>query len=158
MTELNDRWGKNMLNEDKIKLMTGIAMFEKERENGFFRLIVISGVIISVDMFRSFFSYTICYLLCALIWVLYHMEQLLNTLDIGELIEAGKYAAFLYGAGLFLYLIITWLVYRRRYEYSKRGMKVYMAKLKRLEKRYEFQNRARELSKEGGRHDRTSRN
>ena len=36
-------------------------------------------------------------------------------------------------------------------------MKVYVAKLKRLEKRYEFQNRAKELSKEGSRHDRASR-
>ena len=146
-----------MLNEDKIKLMTGIAMFEKREGkrifpvNRYFRSDYISRY-----MFRSFFSYTICYLLCALIWVLYHMEQLLNTLDIGELIEAGKYAAFLYGAGLFLYLIITWLVYRRRYEYSKRGIKVYMAKLKRLEKRYEYQNREKEITKEGVRHDRSS--
>lgn len=86
------------------------------------------------------------------------MQQLLNTLDLSEMVEAGESAVFLYGAGLVLYLIITWLVYRKRYEYSKRGMKVYVAKLKRLEKRYEFQNRARELSKEGSRHDRTSRN
>ncbi len=148
-----------MLNEDKIKLMTGIAMFEKREGkrifpvNRYFRSDYISRY-----MFRSFFSYTICYLLCAMIWVLYYMERLLNTLDIGELIEAGKYAVFFYVSGLFLYLIITWLVYRKRYEYSKRGMKVYVAKLKRLEKRYEFQNRARELSREGSRHDRTSRN
>lgn len=148
-----------MLNEDKIKLMTGIAMFEKREGkrifpvNRYFR-----SDYISRHMFRSFFSYTICYLLCAMIWVLYHMEQLLNTLDIGELVGAGKYAVFLYGSGLFLYLLITWLIYRKRYEYSKRGMKVYVAKLKRLEKRYEFQNRARELSREGSRHDRASRN
>ena len=89
-----------MLNEDKIKLMTGIAMFEKREGkrifpvNRYFR-----SDYISRHMFRSFFSYTICYLLCAMIWVLYYME-----------------------------------------------------------KRYEFQNRARELSREGSRHDRTSRN
>lgn len=69
----------------------------------------------------------------------------------------GRHAVSWYAAGLVLYLVITWLVYRRRYEYSKRGMKVYVAKLKRLEKRYEFQNRAKELSKEGSRHDRASR-
>ena len=109
-------------------------------------------------MFRSFFSYTICYLLCAVTWVLYHMEQLLNTLDISEVVGTGKYAVTLYVSGLVLYLAITWLVYRKRYEYARRGMKIYVAKLKRLEKRYEFQNRARELSKEGSRHDRASRN
>lgn len=150
---------ENMLNEDKIKLMTGIAMFEKREGKKIFPVNrYFQSDYISRYMFRSFFSYTICYLLCAMTWVLYHMEQLLNTLDIGEMVETGKYAVFLYVSGLILYLIITWLVYRRRYEYARRGMKVYVAKLKRLEKRYEFQNRARELSKEGGRHDRTSRN
>lgn len=151
-------WKKRMLNEDKIKLMTGIAMFEKREGkkifpvNRYFR-----SDYISRHMFRSFFSYTICYLLCTIIWVLYHMQQLLNTLDLEEVAGTGKTAVLLYGAGLLLYLFITWLVYSRRYEYSKRGMKVYVAKLKRLEKRYEFQNRARELSKEGSRRDRTSR-
>ena len=148
-----------MLNEERIILMTRMAAYEEGegkrnvKIGNYFR-----SDYISRHMFRSFFSYTICYLLCAMIWVLYYMERLLNTLDIGELIEAGKYAVFFYVSGLFLYLIITWLVYRKRYEYSKRGMKVYVAKLKRLEKRYEFQNRARELSREGSRHDRTSRN
>ena len=148
----------DMLNEDKIKLMTGIALFEKREGkrifpvNRFFR-----SDYISRHMFRSFFSYTICYMLCAVTWVLYHMDRLLNTLDIREVMDMGRHAVSWYAAGLVLYLVITWLVYRRRYEYSKRGMKVYVAKLKRLEKRYEFQNRAKEFSKEGSRHDRASR-
>ncbi|MCI9163364.1 MAG: hypothetical protein HFG59_08910 [Lachnospiraceae bacterium] len=148
-----------MLNEDKIKLMTGIAMFEKREGKRIFPVNrYFQSDYISRHMFRSFFSYTICYLLCAVTWVLYHMEQLLNTLDISEVVGTGKYAVTLYVSGLVLYLAITWLVYRKRYEYARRGMKIYVAKLKRLEKRYEFQNRARELSKEGSRHDRASRN
>ena len=148
-----------MLNNDKIKLMTGIAMFEKREGKRIFPVNrYFQSDYISRHMFRSFFSYTICYLLCAVTWVLYHMEQLLNTLDISEVVGTGKYAVTLYVSGLVLYLAITWLVYRKRYEYARRGMKIYVAKLKRLEKRYEFQNRARELSKEGSRHDRASRN
>ena len=147
-----------MLNEDKIKLMTGIAMFEKREGKRIFPVNrYFQSDYISRHMFRSFFSYTICYLLCAVTWVLYHMEQLLNTLDISEVVGTGKYAVTLYVSGLVLYLAITWLVYRKRYEYARRGMKIYVAKLKRLEKRYEFQNRARELSMEGSRHDRASR-
>ncbi|NBH71355.1 hypothetical protein D3Z51_04810 [Clostridiaceae bacterium] len=148
-----------MLNEDKIKLMTGIAMFEKREGKKIFPVNrYFQSDYISRHMFRSFFSYTICYLLCAVTWVLYHMEQLLNTLDISEVVGTGKYAVFLYVSGLVFYLAVTWLVYRKRYEYARRGMKIYVAKLKRLEKRYEFQNRARELLKEGSRHDRASRN
>ena len=102
-----------MLNEDKIKLMTGIALFEKREGkrifpvNRFFR-----SDYISRHMFRSFFSYTICYLLCAVIWVLYHMDRLLNTLDIREVAEMGRHAVIWYVSGLILYLILTSAVYQ----------------------------------------------
>lgn len=142
-----------MLNEDKIKLMTGIAMFEKKEGkrifsvNRYFR-----GDYISSHLLRSFFCYTFCYLLCLVIWILYNSERLLNVMDLGEVIYIGKRGMFLYLAGLVFYLIVTAVVYSRRYDYAKRGMKVYVTKLKRLEKRYEFQSRAKELTKEVGRH------
>ena len=46
-----------------------------------------------------------------------------------------------YLVGLAVYLLIAGVVYWRRYEYARRGMKVYTAKLKRLEKRYEQQGK-----------------
>ena len=80
-----------MLNEDKIKLMTGIALFERGKESGFFQLTVFFEVIISAGICSArFFSYTICYMLCAVTWVLYHMDRLLNTLDIREVMDMGK--------------------------------------------------------------------
>ena len=147
-----------MLNEDKIKLMTSIAMFEKREgkhiapANRFFRSDYISGRIM-----RSFFVYTVCFILCALIWVLYSMERLLNVMELDEVAGAAKAGAVLYLAGLVLYLVITWFVSSKRYEYARRGMRVYIAKLKRLEKRYDVQNRTRELTKEGSRYDDISR-
>ncbi|MDD3251542.1 MAG: hypothetical protein PHV18_03180 [Lachnospiraceae bacterium] len=147
-----------MLNEDKMKLMTGIAMFEKKEgksifpANRYFRSDYISS-----RMLRSFFSYTCCYILCVMVWILYSMERLLNAMNLDEIILAAKMAGIGYVAGLVLYLMITFFVYRRRYEYARRGMKVYVAKLKRLEKRYEFQSRTKELTKEGGRYDDVSR-
>lgn len=147
-----------MLNEDKIKLMTGIAMFEKREgkaifpANRYFRSDYISS-----RMLRSFFSYTLCYILCVLVWGLYSIEKLLNAVNLDELTLMAKTAALFYIAGLIVYLIITFFVYRKRYEYARRGMKVYVAKLKRLEKRYEFQSRSKELTREGGRYDDVSR-
>lgn len=147
-----------MLNEDKIKLMTGIAMFEKREgkkifpANRYFRRDYISS-----RMFRSFLYYTVSFLLCIFLWMLYNIEDLLNALGVDRMITLGKRGILVYLAGLAVYLVITWLVYRKRYEYAKRGMKVYVAKLKRLEKRYEFQNKSKELTKEGSRHDGVSR-
>lgn len=147
-----------MLNEDKIKLMTSIAMFEKREgkhivpANRFFRSDYISG-----RMMRSFFAYTVCFILCALIWVLYSMERLLNVMELNEVMGAARMGVIVYVAGLVLYLIITGLVSSKRYEYARRGMRVYIAKLKRLEKRYDVQSRTRELTKEGSRYDDISR-
>ena len=140
-----------MLNEDKIRLMNEIAMFEKRGEKNIFPVNrYFRGDYISSRMIRSFFSYTFCYILCVFLWVLCSMERLLNALNLDEMIDLGGRAALLYAVGLLVYLAITFWVYRRRYEYARRGMKVYVAKLRRLEKRYEFQNRAKELTKEGG--------
>lgn len=148
-----------MLNEDKIKLMTGIAMFEKREGKRIFpAYYYFKGDYISSHMFRFFFSYTFCYILGVLIWGLYHMEELLNTINLDEVLAIVKDGALLYGVGLLLYLAITFIVYQKRYEIAKRGMKVYVAKLKRLEKRYEFQSRTKELTKEGSRRDGASRN
>lgn len=147
-----------MLNEDKIKLMTGIAMFEKrEGKNIFPANRYFESDYISSHMFRSFFSYTLCYILGVLIWVLYNVERLLNAMNLDEVVVIIRQGGILYGIGLLVYLVITFRVYQKRYEYAKRGMKVYVAKLKRLEKRYEFQNRSKELTKEGSRHDGASR-
>lgn len=147
-----------MLNEDKIKLMTGIAMFEKREGKKIFPASrYFRGDYISSRMFRSFFYYTVSFLLCVLLWALYNIEGLLDAFRVDRMISLGRYAVLIYLAGLAAYLVITWLVYRKRYEYAKRGMKVYVAKLKRLEKRYEFQNKSKELTKEGSRHDGVSR-
>ena len=147
-----------MLNEDKIKLMTGIALFEKKEGKAIFPVNrYFKSDYISSRMLRSFFSYTLCYILCVLVWVLYSIERLLNAMNLDEVIKMATAAAMFYVAGLIVYLVITFFVYRRRYEYARRGMKVYVAKLKRLEKRYEFQSRTKELTKEGSRYDDVSR-
>ncbi|MBS6646727.1 MAG: hypothetical protein KH366_24425 [Clostridiaceae bacterium] len=141
-----------MLNEDKIKLMTGIAMFEK-REG---KKIAPANLYFKSDyvgrhMIRSFFGYTFCSMLILVIWLLYNLEQILNSLNLDELVATGKNLLFLYVGGLVLYLFITFIVYSKKYSYAVRGQKVYVAKLKRLNKRYEFQNKSKELAKEGGR-------
>ena len=54
-------------------------------------------------------------------------------------------------AGLFLYELVTVIVYSRKYRRSEQKREEQLMRLNRLKKRYEFQDRARELAKEGGR-------
>lgn len=143
-----------MLNEDKIKLMAGISFFEKREgkhicpANRYFMSDYISS-----RMLHAFFSYTFCYFLVAVIWMLYSMESLLDTASLDLVTKHVRSACVFYVIGLVGYLAIAVHVAKSRYEYARRGMKVYVAKLRRLEKRYEFQSRTKELTKEGSRHD-----
>lgn len=86
-----------MLNEEKVRYMTGLAIFEKNEGrkifpiNRYFKKDYVGG-----QMFRSFFGYTFCYLLMLLLWVLYKLDVLLGGMSIEELLECGRNWGILY--------------------------------------------------------------
>lgn len=132
-----------MLNEEKIKLMTSIGMFEKkEGKRVFLANRFFCGDYIGKYLLRSCFGFTFCWILGTALVVFYRAENLLSALDFGELWDFMEFYATSFVACLAGYLLITGVVYWRRYEYAKRGMKVYVAKLKRLNKRYELLEKA----------------
>ena len=112
-----------MLNEEKIRLMTGIAMFEKKMmkesipANRYFKSDYVGSHLI-----RSFIAYSLTVCLCLILWVLYRFDDLIN-----------------YVAGLLAYLVVTWKIYSRRYDEAVGKLKIYQAKLRRLDKKYNQQ-------------------
>ena len=123
-----------MLNEDKIKLMTELALFEKKHAsqmktvNQYFK-----SDYISRNLLRGFISYTLCSIL------LFGMDELK-----GLAFRGGA----LYLGGLFLYVVLTIIVYGERYEYEEKMNRIYIAKLKHLDKRYDIHRRARKMERE----------
>ena len=89
-----------MLNEEKVRYMTGLAIFEKNEGrkifpiNRYFKKDYVGG-----QMFRSFFGYTFCYLLMLLLWILYKLDVLLGGMSIEELLECGRNWGTPYGGG-----------------------------------------------------------
>ncbi|WP_077611585.1 hypothetical protein [Clostridium sp. Marseille-P2415] len=139
-----------MLSEEKIKIMTNLAMFEKHEGKRIFPVNrYFKSDYIGSKLFRSFFSYTLSFMLCLILWGLYYMEQWLNTMERSSLTAAGIRIGVIYIAGLVIYLGISGHVYMKRYEYASRGIKVYLAKLKRLDKRYEGNARPLKRTKGG---------
>ena len=139
-----------MLSEEKIKIMTNLAMFEKKEGHRIFPVNRnFKSDYISSKLLRSIFSYTLSFLLGLVLWVLCDIEKWLNVMWIESLIELGMKVGVIYLAGLVVYLIISLCIYARRYDYASRGMKVYMAKLKRLDKRYEGNSRPGTRTKGG---------
>lgn len=131
-----------MLNEDRIKLMTSLGMFEKREGQKIFPVCrFFKSDYIGRHMLRSFLGFTFCWVLGTALMVLYKAEDFLSSLNFNDIAGYGKRYLGAYLMGLAAYLLITYVVYWRRYEYASRGMKVYVAKLKRLEKRYEMQSK-----------------
>ena len=138
-----------MLNEDKIRLMTGIAMYEKKAEKDIFPVTrYFKSDYISSHMIRSFLTYTFAFLIFLAVWILYQIEDIFNSMDITVLISSAKYIGILYAAGLFLYSLVTYLVYAKRYETASKSLRVYQAKLRRLEKKYSSQDGQSERKEE----------
>lgn len=141
-----------MLNEDKIQLMTGIALFEKKEGKDMLPAeSMFRSDYVGSQMLKSFFRFTCSFLIGAMVWGLYSVDQLLSMITIDYLMQMGMRAAVFYGVGLLIYLWITYTIYSKKYDCSKKTVRVYMAKLKRLHKRYEFRTRTRALTGKGGR-------
>lgn len=129
-----------MLNEEKIRLMTGIAMYEKKAEKDVFPVTrYFKSDYVGSHMIRSFLIYTFLCVCLAGMWLLYQIEDILNTMDISVLLESAKYIAVIYAAGLALYLLITFIVYIKRYNRASKSLRIYQAKLRRLDKKYNGQ-------------------
>ena len=76
-----------MLNEEKIRLMTGIAMFEKKMmkesipANRYFKSDYVGSHLI-----RSFIAYSLTVCLCLMLWVLYRFDDLINAMAVDDLL------------------------------------------------------------------------
>ncbi len=127
-----------MLDEEKVRQMTDIAMFEKKEGKVIFQADRrFRSDYLSLHLLVAFFSYTICYLLGLGAWVLCKSDELLGMTDFGDVGWMLFLAAIIYFAGLFLFMLGAWMIYQKRYDFASRGMDVYLAKLKKLRRLYD---------------------
>ena len=138
-----------MLNEEKIRLMTGIAMYEKKAEKDIFPVTrYFKSDYIESHMMRSFLMYKFTCACILGVWILYQIEDILNTMDISVLLASAKDIGVWYVTGLILYLLITYIVYARRYDKAGKSLNIYQAKLRRLEKKYNSTSGQKQVGEE----------
>ena len=141
-----------MLNEDKIRLMNETARFAKKEEKmmkpaqRYFR-----GDYLAKHLLQSFFAFTVSFALLFAVYSLYSLERILNSVDVMEAVRYTEKAVVVYFIGLLVFEAITAVVYSRKYALSEKRREEHLMKLNRLKKRYEIQDKIRELVKEGGR-------
>lgn len=143
-----------MLDEEKVKLMAEIAIYEKKqrqelrRAGNFFKDDYIRG-----HMFKSFLIYNMGFLCLIGIIFMYQAEAILANMDLDGIDTTLIIWILGYLVGLLLYFLLIHRLYKKRYEKAARVLRLYIAKLKRLERRYEFQDKTKELAKGEQNHD-----
>ncbi len=135
-----------MLSEDKIKLMTELSLYEKKEHDAIFGInSFFKKDYVIKRLLESFVSYTFCYGLLLLIELLYSADGIINTVDV--MLVIGVFYGYIirYFVGLVVFELITLTVVLSVFNRALRKKKVYQGKLKKLQKRYEFQAKSREL-------------
>lgn len=126
-----------MVNEDRIKLMTRMAAYEKEEHKvnkkivSFFR-----SDYISMQMLRSVVSTTIAFAIMFGLYVLYDFEVFMKEIYQMDMFEFAKSVIIIYVIFLGVILLITYVVSLYRYNRALQSTKLYYANLKKLSRIY----------------------
>lgn len=126
-----------MLNEKKIRLMTKIALFEKNEGKEDIKLDRYYRIdYISYQVVKTMVSVTIGYLLILLTAGIYRAEYIIDNITTLHYKTIGMYVLFIYLFLIILYSFITGIVSYFHYEKAKKKTKKYKKNLKTLHQFY----------------------
>lgn len=142
-----------MINEEKIKVMNRLAMYEKQKGK---RDLPISRYYrsdyIGLALIRNFFLVTIGYVLIAAAVAVYYSEYLMNNINQMNLVNLGIDIAIGYGLVLAAYSVFTYIMYSVRYHRAKKNLKAYYEELTKLERIYGREEKMRQGRESTGGH------
>ena len=126
-----------MLNEKKIRLMTKLALYEKNdgkessKARKWFRADYISR-----EMLVSFICATIAFVLIFFLYAVYNLEPLLTAIYSRDIFSFVRRFLFAYILFLAAFLLITGLVYSYRFNRARRRLRAYYRGLRKLSQMY----------------------
>ncbi len=127
-----------MINEEKVRLMTKLAIYEENKGKNIIPLgDYYREDYIGIQMLKSFFAGTIGYVLILLLMVLYQLEYLLNQIVKLDVMAMVVSVLVVYVIFMAVYLGITYIICATRYKKAKKSLKAYDNVLKKLEGVYE---------------------
>lgn len=124
-----------MLNEEKIKLMTKTSIYEKNKE----KELKIAEKYYKTDyvtysMVKTSVAVTIAYVVVVMLLVIWKSEELISIVNQIDYFEVVKKLIIVYAMVLVVYMMLSFAIYAIKYDRAKRYQKVYIAKLKKIEK------------------------
>ena len=138
--------GEGMLNEEKIRQMTELALLKKRKGEQMFEIDnYFKEDYVGKQMLKSFFVYTFCFILIIVLAVLYNLEDLVISVN-----TVGMYSVFyivIYILGLIAFEMITYRFFSKKYDETQRSLKMYNDRLNYFEKKFDNKDK---LQNNGG--------
>ena len=126
-----------MLNEEKVKMMNRLAMYEQGEGKKYLPVSKYYRTdYIGLALIKNFFLVTIGYGLALVGLAAYFGEYLMENIHKMNLVRMGIYILVGYAGVLLLYSLVTYIQYSVKYHRAKKSVKRYYEELTRLEKIY----------------------
>lgn len=126
-----------MINEERLKPMVKMAMFDKNQGKSCKPMIQYARTdYISMQFLCSFITGSMAFAVLCVMWVLYDTSELMKMLNGEYFFDFLRTVAVYYGIFMVLYLAVTYIVYQIRYSYRRKQVKVYYKNLKEINKIY----------------------
>lgn len=126
-----------MLNEEKIRIMTRMAMYEADagkadvRRDAWFK-----GDYLSKELLLSFLAGTAAFAVLAGVYAFYHIETLMLTLYSMDILALARQIGLRYVLFMLCFEAVTWIVCSLRYERGEERLRRYCKDLRRLSDGY----------------------
>lgn len=126
-----------MINEEKVRLMTKLTLFEEVRGK---KMLPLSKYYkedyISTQMIKSFILGTFAYFILLGMIALYQMEEFVNSFLSMDILNLVTFVVAGYVIFMFLYLLLTYIISYLQYKRAKKSIKAYVGILKKVERIY----------------------
>ena len=133
---------KTVLNENKVKMMTKMAIYEKNEGKKMLRTAkFFKGDYVSLAVLKSTIATTFAFIIVVLMVVLCNTESIIRQINSMDYAALGKKIIVYYVLALIVYAVISGIYSAYQYDKTRSGIKKYVMRLNKLERFYNLQRK-----------------
>lgn len=127
----------SLLNENKVKMMTKMAIYEKNEGKKMLRTAKYYKVdYIAFGVLKNIIAVTLAYIIIVVLYAFCNIEKMIADISSMNYARIGGKVAVYYIIMLVAFSIIAGFVSSYQYEHSRKGLKRYFSRLNKLERFY----------------------
>ena len=133
-----------MLNENKVKMMTKMAIYEKNEGKKMLRNArYYKGDYVALAALKSTITTTLAFIIIVIMIAISNTETIIKQINSMDYAVLGKKIAVYYIISLIVYAIISGVYSAYQYDKSRSGIKRYFMRLNKLERFYNGQRKGK---------------